>query len=1123
MATGTASPMPMPMPMSSPMSTSASPPNATPTSDAPVAPVPSGCGGAAIGSWAMADICSSTSSAWLSSSSSSPRSTSSTGAPISAACSRTSAMSRESTARPCARACLIRRSTSSSSCPSSVSTATSAMSAAISLPNSAWCLCSPASTVTRSDWCAASSSLDTCSPLPTTDSGLLGSSSAASGPSARPEPGGPTTACSMRRSHSGMPFNASSSASDSRPSCSRRHRSPCVSWPSATSSAPASTASPVSLASPPAPHAAELHTRSCFSSGHLSAPAPMGICTTCLHRICMPPPHLALHEDQADQAETVHGVGGQACMLHSCTCRSTGHAAPPCSAGVSTSRVRACTPPPHGALQLPHAPHSPTSQSTAHGCSLHTCSSSVVGHSLPPSLGRTSTSRVRDRVPRPHALLHLPHALHSPTSQFTRTASHAFWLHGRDSVAGGHERPPAVGALTTSRTRSCVPPSHDWLHALHSPHGPISQSTGHACWLHARSSTCSASQNPAEGTGSSDRRRFCDPVPHVLLHSLHDDHSPYAHFSLHGVSPHASSLSSAPHVLPPLRGSCSTCRVLTRTPPSHSTEHRLHGDQSDSSQSTGSSLCSSSLCASSASRVAAPASGTPPSSCSRSANSSASRSDLVSPSSPRAVSSASSSPTCGTCSRAHGVQKPALRIARVSGSTSVAHTSSPRSVAMHSRYSTPPDTNGSTHARPLRVTRCGTHQSHAPVVRFVTHHSAPVSALSAHSEAATRWSPCMKATHCWPLSVRRGADRLGHAASLLRSILDSASRTSPATACRRRIRSDGCGACRSASFSAVIVLLAVSRVASPSTVDSACDSSTFTVPSLLALPLTPSASISRPVAPTTAAAAAEAAPVAPVAPVAPPIAAATAASGLPMCTPIARSIASPSSSSPDVPVAPVATSDSATRRASSAAAAASRRARSSAASTPTRSLVVARCTESRSDVSSPSVSICAPTVPTDGSAVAAPPPTPVAPAMEDDASGGIGLPIEVRRPRMAASMSTTLLPVSAAAASLASSSAASASAASASAFSSTITTSGSGGAQPSSQRRDSTKGPSQPSPPAVALRVTARMRNCSPPQVAVQGDQSVHSDSWQLSEHWRHRPQLTAGRASRTEPLEERT
>jgi len=74
------------------------------------------------------------------------------------------------------------------------------------------------------------------------------------------------------------------------------------------------------------------------SAGHAFPPLLAGETTV---KVCVwvPPPHVALQVDQADQ-EPTQSLGGQACVLHVCDWVVTvGQAVPPLAAGVTTFKV----------------------------------------------------------------------------------------------------------------------------------------------------------------------------------------------------------------------------------------------------------------------------------------------------------------------------------------------------------------------------------------------------------------------------------------------------------------------------------------------------------------------------------------------------------------------------------------------------------------------------------------------------------------------------------------------------------------------------------------------------------------------------------------------------------------
>jgi len=79
-----------------------------------------------------------------------------------------------------------------------------------------------------------------------------------------------------------------------------------------------------------------------------------------------PPPHDLSQLAHRPKAVTAQFTA-QGCVPHTPTSLSVGQSAPPCADGVSTVRVRACSPVPHPVLHVLNDPHVETTQSIAHG------------------------------------------------------------------------------------------------------------------------------------------------------------------------------------------------------------------------------------------------------------------------------------------------------------------------------------------------------------------------------------------------------------------------------------------------------------------------------------------------------------------------------------------------------------------------------------------------------------------------------------------------------------------------------------------------------------------------------------------------------------------------------------
>ena len=173
-----------------------------------------------------------------------------------------------------------------------------------------------------------------------------------------------------------------------------------------------------------------------MSSGH-AAPPPEAACVMTRVRVISPSPQVALHADEAVHPDTRQATG-QECSLQPLLSKSVGHAAPPSAVGLTISRTRCWEPLPHSSVQLPQGCHPPTTQSTAHGTTLHSADSVRSGHALP--LPDDSTIIVRECVlmPPPHAKEQLSKIPHSDTTQ---SMGQPWVLQGRDCSKSGQGAP----------------------------------------------------------------------------------------------------------------------------------------------------------------------------------------------------------------------------------------------------------------------------------------------------------------------------------------------------------------------------------------------------------------------------------------------------------------------------------------------------------------------------------------------------------------------------------------------------------------------------------------------------------------------------------------------------------
>ena len=157
----------------------------------------------------------------------------------------------------------------------------------------------------------------------------------------------------------------------------------------------------------------------------------------------------------------------------------------------------------------------PILQSTGHTCALQRLVSAVCGHALPPAAGWRA-ARERRCEPTAHDFVH---AVHVPHGANWQSCGHACRLHVRPSFLCGHARPPRCGAVS-ERLRDCEPTPHDLVHVVHAPQEATTQLRGQACLLHWRvSAECGQASPPLRGW-ISVRSRDWNPVPHDLVHEV---------------------------------------------------------------------------------------------------------------------------------------------------------------------------------------------------------------------------------------------------------------------------------------------------------------------------------------------------------------------------------------------------------------------------------------------------------------------------------------------------------------------------------------------------------------------------------------------------------------------------
>jgi hypothetical protein len=110
-------------------------------------------------------------------------------------------------------------------------------------------------------------------------------------------------------------------------------------------------------------------------------------------RDCAPLLHDLVHVDQAEKAEVAQWMA-HACTLQTRVCVRS-HALPPLYSYSMTERERTWPPPPHDLVQVDHAVHAVSTQSTGHEALLQVRISWSCGQATPPKVACVR-ARVRD-------------------------------------------------------------------------------------------------------------------------------------------------------------------------------------------------------------------------------------------------------------------------------------------------------------------------------------------------------------------------------------------------------------------------------------------------------------------------------------------------------------------------------------------------------------------------------------------------------------------------------------------------------------------------------------------------------------------------------------------------------
>lgn len=227
------------------------------------------------------------------------------------------------------------------------------------------------------------------------------------------------------------------------------------------------------------------HCESAQSRAHNCAPhsfesvsggQSLAVMVTLRDRIVVPPPHDTEHGAHDDHCDTLHA---HAALVHAFESLNAPHAAPPFAGGVTTARVRRCSPAPHSCEHGLQVDHSLSWQSSTHAAAEHGALSLSAGHGAPLQLASVVAVRVRVRMPPlPHDTEQVDHAAHADTAHATGQQPRPQFA---VSLSGGHGMPPLAAALVAARVRVFVADGPQLaVHVDHAAHADTAQSTG-AC------------------------------------------------------------------------------------------------------------------------------------------------------------------------------------------------------------------------------------------------------------------------------------------------------------------------------------------------------------------------------------------------------------------------------------------------------------------------------------------------------------------------------------------------------------------------------------------------------------------------------------------------------------------
>ena len=268
-----------------------------------------------------------------------------------------------------------------------------------------------------------------------------------------------------------------------------------------------------------------------------------------LYFALVPPPQSVLHTPHAPHTPTSQSTGQSFVPQLLCSLKP-GHTSPPYAAFTFTTRLRDCTAPPQLAVHAAQADQSDTSQSTGQGAVLQLRVSFRLGQLVPLCAAGVSMSRNLVCIPVPHTAVQVPHASHSVTAQCTGQGLVLQRSTSRNT--SGHGSPRCMGCTVTRRSCRCVPwGPHDELHSVQGDHSLTSQSMGHGCTLHGRVLLSGGHSRPPWLLAMlMSRYMYCTPPPQDMLHGFQSDHSETKQSTGHGLGLQEPSLVRVGHAVP---------------------------------------------------------------------------------------------------------------------------------------------------------------------------------------------------------------------------------------------------------------------------------------------------------------------------------------------------------------------------------------------------------------------------------------------------------------------------------------------------------------------------------------------------------------------------------------------